>query len=111
MHLLWGVFTHCSVGGVPSADYIGQSKEPSYLALPYVIQLVTFSPWSISSLYFRATVKSVLLYGDDTWRLRKDECYAMKYLRVHPSNNLATKECYGDTDILSNKLRRSRFIL
>ena len=111
MHLLWGVFTHCSVGGVPSADYIGQSKEPSYLALPYVIQLVTFSPWSISSLHFRATVKSVLLYGDDTWRLRKDVCYTRKCLRVHRSNTLATKECYGDIDKLSNKLRRSRFIL
>ena len=72
MHFLWGVFTHCSICYVPTADYIGQSEEPSYLGLPVVIQFVTCSTWSISSLYFRATVKSVLLYGDDTWRLRKE---------------------------------------
>ena len=76
-------------------------------------------PKSLKSLFFEATVESVLMYECESWTLTANlekelGCYTRllkKATNVHWQQRITNKELYGDLPVITEKIRKRRLKL
>ena len=96
--------------GICRPSLINQKHNMGWFLLDRFVDLCRSSSLHIISRLFITAVESILLYGSETWTIKKsfekklDGCYMRMALNVNWQDIISNSELYGDLPLVSLKV-------